>query len=135
MFRPAPLRTRLVTLASAAVLTCAGCSTTGVKVDQDALLAFRPGVATCAQVVERFGTPTTSLMFPDGRRQLHYTYSHTQARATSFIPYASLFAGGSDTEYTQAMIECDAEGRVLQSSSTQGQTGTGTGFIGGARQP
>src|SRR5262245_52723427 len=87
-----------------ALVPLAGCQAIGRKVDQAELVAFQPGVATCAQVVQRFGPPTNSTVTSDGTQQLTYSYQQMQINPVSFIPIASAFVRSADVEHTETVV-------------------------------
>src|SRR5215510_2331518 len=88
-----------------ALVACLGCTSLGTKVPQADLLTFQPGVATCTEVVARFGPPTSiSVDSRTGAKQIFYRYVQTQVDPKAFIPF---YGRAQTIEQTQAMIECD----------------------------
>jgi hypothetical protein len=114
---------------TALVLT--GCAASGVKVNQADLLTFQPGVATCTQVLERFGPPTSSTVTSQGTKRFVYAYQQSQIDPKALIPF---YGRAYTMEHTQTVIDCDRDDVVQGYTSEQGQDKAGTGLGGGARQ-
>lgn len=133
---PSPSHTSrtLVTGALVALFTLGGCYASGRKVDQQTLVDLQPGLTTCLEIRQRYGVPTSAAVTSDGTQQLIYTYVQTQVRPETFIPIAGAFLRGGDTEQTQVVFDCDQKGVLTHYASTQGQLGSGTGFISGGKQ-
>jgi outer membrane protein assembly factor BamE (lipoprotein component of BamABCDE complex) len=121
-----------MSLLGAASLALAACASTGVRVDEAAVSKFQPGKTTYLEVVKSLGAPTTSMLMPDGRRMILYTYAQVRMRAASFVPIVGMFAGGADSKSTNVSFNFDAQGVLINDSASQTQFGTGTGLISGA---
>jgi hypothetical protein len=110
------------------------CVSMGVQVRPDQIKDFEKGKTTYGDVVQRLGPPTTNMMASDGTRTAMYTYTRSQARASSFIPVVGLFAGGADTQMTQVAFRFDTAGRLLDYTSSESNLGAGTNLAAGAPQ-
>jgi outer membrane protein assembly factor BamE (lipoprotein component of BamABCDE complex) len=110
------------------VLLLAACVSSGVKVDPSKLAQFHKGETTYTEVVQKLGRPSQATVLPDGTKVITYTWVSAQARPESFIPIAGAFIGGADAENTVVSLTFDGDGILQTYTSTQGSTGTGTGF-------
>src|SRR4029450_170457 len=121
-------------MAGLAALMTIGCGATGGKVEERRLQEFRKGETTYQEVVQALGKPTYNELREDGSRQMVYTYTQQQIRATSFVPILGSFVRGADSEQTNVVLDFDPQQRLVTYRSTSGQLGQGTGFVSGARQ-
>ena len=112
-------------------LALAACVSAGTKVDERKLSQFQKGTTTYAQVVQVLGTPNAVTLSSDGRRVAVYHYIRSQARAESFIPIVGPLVGGADATLSSVLLTFDQSGILQSYSSTQAQTGSGTGFAAG----
>lgn|GEM_PF-1874132 len=112
-------------------LVLTGCYATGTKVDQTRLVEFTKGTTTCDQVEVALGKANMTLIRDDGSKQLQYSYLQSQLKAESFIPF---WGRGVDIEQTETIFECTQDGLLATWTSSQGQTKSGQGFGGGAKQ-
>lgn len=86
------------------LLIISACATYGTKMNRTQVDQIQKGVTTRAQVETMLGPPSHVTMMPDGQRMLMYMYNDTQMKATSFIPYAGAFMGGSTGQSQQLQI-------------------------------
>lgn len=119
-------------LASLAVVaTLAGCASHGVMINQDQLADFKRGVTTEQEVIAKLGRPT--MVSQSGNvRIIVYSGAYAQARPATFIPVVGAFVGGSDVRASSVVFRFDGEGKLADMTSTQTNTGSGTGFAAGA---
>lgn len=108
----------------------AGCVSHGVQVSAEKVAQFKPGVTTEADVVAALGQPS-SVTTTNGTRILMYTGAQAQARPASFIPIVGLFAGGADVRYSMTMFKFGSDGKLVDTSQTNGASGANTGFAAG----
>jgi outer membrane protein assembly factor BamE (lipoprotein component of BamABCDE complex) len=109
-----------------------GCFSVGAQVDEQQVETLRKGETTYAQVVQRFGPPTSQTMSSEGGRTAYWTYVQATPRAATFIPIVGAFAGGSDTKSNVVMTRFDSNGILQDFSSTTSQMGAATGISSGA---
>lgn len=115
-------------------LLIAGCVSHGVQVSAEKVAQFKPGVTTEADVVAALGQPT-SVTSMNGQRLLSYAGAQAQARPTSFIPIVGLFAGGADVRYSMTMFKFGADGKLVDTTQTNGASGANTGLAAGTMPP
>jgi sulfur carrier protein ThiS len=125
---------KFTTLAAIAALL-AGCAASGVKVSDDALAALKAGQTTVADAVAALGEPTSRMRAADGSVVLQYVYAEAKVRAASFVPVVGAFAGGTDTRARVVVLRFGPDGRLIDSTSTDSQYGTGVGASAGAVSP
>lgn len=111
-------------------IALAGCVSHGVQVSADRVSQFKPGVTTEADVVAALGQPT-SITSMNGQRLLSYAGAQAQARPASFIPIIGLLAGGADVRYSMTMFKFGPDGKLIDTSQTNGASGASTGFAAG----
>ena len=116
----------------ALALVLSGCASTGVQVKDSALTAFKPGVTTKAEIIEKLGPPTSTTNM-NGFHFITYAGSQYQVRAASLIPVVGLFAGGSDVRTSMVMFQLDDNDVLLKINSNQSNSGTVNGFSAGDR--
>lgn len=116
-----------------AIFALSGCMSMGTKVDQDQLSQFVKGRTTYAEVVQQLGEPTQNTINSDGTRTITYTYSHSQVKASSFIPIVGAFLGGSTSEDTTVTLNFDRRSLLTNYTATQGGMDVGTGIANGRR--
>lgn len=115
-------------LAAVAIAALVGCASTGVQVKDEHLNEMKAGETTQADVLSRFGKPTTSMRNSDGTRTLMYVYAESRTRASTFIPFVGAFVGGVDTNSTSVMFRFDKEGKLIDYTSSESEMGTATGI-------
>jgi outer membrane protein assembly factor BamE (lipoprotein component of BamABCDE complex) len=86
------------------LLALSACSTVGTKVSGAQLSEFQNGKTTEAQVIAALGKPDSVTINSEGTKTLVYTFFSTQVKAASFIPLVGMFAGGTDTQSSVAMV-------------------------------
>lgn len=97
---------------------------TGVKVDPAQAASFQPGVTTKQEVESRLGAPSVDSTLPDGSSILVYSFTATQARATSFIPIVGAFVGGADVKSSSFTFRFGPDGILKGTSTTAAQSGS-----------
>ncbi len=90
------------------------------------------GRTSYTDVVGALGQPTSNMMASNGERTIMYTYAHAQVRAATLIPVVGIFAGGTDTNSTNATFTFDSKGVLKSHSTSRSQYGTGSGVVSGA---
>lgn len=115
-------------------LALTGCVSHGVQVSAEKVAQFKPGVTTEADVVAALGQPST-VTSANGQRIITYSGAQAQARPASFIPIVGLFAGGADVRYSMTMFKFGADGKLIDTSQTNGASGASTGFAAGTMPP
>lgn len=121
---------RRAILISAAIL--AGCATSGVQVGSEQTAAFKQGITTEADVVQKLGRPNNVLTSSDGGKTLTYSYANVQIRPSTFIPIVGLFAGGSDVRSSATSFVFDKSGKLVSHNTVSNEYGTSTGLTSGA---
>ncbi len=111
-----------------AIVTLAGCVSSGRPVDQAKVAAFERGKTTSAEVQAALGPPNGSSVLGDGSSVLVYAYTHAQARPESFIPIIGPLVGGADATSQTVSFTFGPDG-VLRSEfelpgAVRGQHGT-----------
>jgi hypothetical protein len=115
-------------------LTLIGCASYGVQVKTEQLSSFKRGETTIEEVIAKLGKPTTISTKMDGTKEIAYIYSHAQARPETFIPYVGVFVGGVDARSSSVILTFDAEGKLTNFTSSEGQMGMSTGITGGYQE-
>lgn len=118
------MRRTLIGLAFTVIL--AGCASSGVKVSEEQVAAFKEGVTTEAEVVSAIGMPTGRMRSADGTVTLSYTHAQYSTRPASFIPIVGLFAGGADMSSNTFILTFDKDGKLTSRSSHNTVVNTGT---------
>jgi outer membrane protein assembly factor BamE (lipoprotein component of BamABCDE complex) len=76
-----------------------GCASSshGTKIDDNKVSQIQKGVTTRAEVEQLLGRPAQTSLTGNGGRMMLYQYSESkqQVKATSFIPIAGAFMGGT----------------------------------------
>jgi len=115
-----------------AALVLAGCAASGVKVTDEHIASLKAGESTESQVVAQLGAPTMRMRLSDGTSIMVYSYSEVQVRPSTFIPIVGAFAGGSDMRSNTVTLRFDRDGKLIDTTSSQTNYGTGTGLAAGA---
>ena len=115
-----------------ATILLGGCASTGVRVDEAKAAQFHDGRTTYGEVISSLGQPTSDMTASNGERTVMYTYAHAQVRAATLIPVVGMFAGGMDTNSTNAIFSFDSHGLLKSHSTSRSQYGTGSGVVSGA---
>jgi hypothetical protein len=117
-------------IAAALALTLSGCFSHGVMVSEEGVQKIKRGETTEPDVIAALGRPTT-ISTTNGRRILVYSGAVAQARPASFIPIIGPLVGGTDVRASMVMVTV-VNGVVTDISSTQTETGSGSGLASGA---
>ncbi|GBO88719.1 outer membrane protein assembly factor BamE domain-containing protein [Marinobacter salsuginis] len=100
-----------VLLAALMALVMTGCATVGTDVSNEQVRSLEIGETTRAEVIARLGEPNGVMsgnqLGGDAVSGISYTYSKATSRATNFIPFVGLFAGGVDTQTKVLMVWFD----------------------------
>jgi outer membrane protein assembly factor BamE (lipoprotein component of BamABCDE complex) len=115
-----------------AALVLAGCAASGIRVTDDQLKTMKPGETTEAQAVAAFGKPTMRMRQADGSVLVLYTYVEVSTRPETFIPIVGAFVGGADSRTNTVTLRFGPDGRLMDTSASESQIGTGTGLAAGA---
>ncbi|HVP86084.1 MAG TPA: hypothetical protein VMS78_15290 [Rhizomicrobium sp.] len=116
-------------------LLCAalmGCVASGTQVKEQQLSQFKAGETTYQQVIGTLGPPNSSSLMPDGTRMIAYTYVQAAARPESFIPIVGPFVGGADVHSNMVMFRFNADGKLMDFTSTATQVGSGRNLEAGS---
>lgn len=116
------------------VLLMCGCAATGMRVGEDRLAAFVPGVTTYETATHLLGIPTYEKRAEDGSRLVQYAYTQTQTDPTCYVWIVGMFACKTTIESTTTTLMFDPLGRFLTYTQGQGTTHYGTGLIDGGKQ-
>lgn len=115
----------------ALLLIITGCASVGREVKSDQLAGFAKGKTTINDVKASLGQPTMTTITSDGKRQINYTFAHSQARPESFIPIVGLFVGGADVRSSAVNFTFDKDGLLEDYTQSESNQSVGTGFGGG----
>lgn len=118
-------------ISTAALVSLFGCASHGVMVDQNQLSGFKRGETTEQEVIAKLGRPTTTSNH-NGNRVLIYSGAYAQARPASFIPIVGPLVGGTDVRASSVVLRFDSTGKLSDITSSQHESGGGTGFAAGA---
>lgn len=127
------MKTKMVVVAASVILLC-GCMASGVIVNEQQVQQFKRGETTEAQIIAVLGAPTSRTNI-NGQRSISYTGVQAQARPASFIPYIGGLVGGSDVRHSNYTFSFDSSGKLVNTVSNEGATGTGHGFAAGGSMP
>lgn len=105
----------------------AGCGSTGVRVTEQNLEAFKVGETTEAEVISQLGKPTMRTRLPDGAVMVVYSYAEYSTRPATFIPFVGPFVGGADVTSDAVTLMFGANGKLTQTSTSSTAYGTGRG--------
>jgi hypothetical protein len=87
-------------------------------ITDDQVAGLRICATTVADVLARFGRPTTLEKSADGGEVLTYSMTHARTKAVSFVPVVGMFAGGSVSESTRHRFEFEPDGKLTSASAT-----------------
>lgn len=118
---------KLSVLLTAGCVLIAGCATSGVKIDPNAVNSFKPGVTTLADAEARLGQPSQTTHNSDGTTTLDYIFGSSKVSASTFIPFAGAFVGHTDSQSQITELMFDKNNRFVRSSLSEGQTRSGMG--------
>ncbi|WP_153012897.1 hypothetical protein [Pseudacidovorax intermedius] len=126
------MRLLIAALAAAAL---AGCAASGVRVTDDQVAHFQRGVTTKAEVLQALGKPTMQMRMGDGTSMVIYSFAEVAVRPATFIPVVGAFAGGADSRSNTMTLRFDAAERLVDTTSSATETGTGRGASAGPVAP
>jgi outer membrane protein assembly factor BamE (lipoprotein component of BamABCDE complex) len=111
--------TRLTIIGFAILLF--GCTSVGnTQIEDPNLVAqIQPGKSTKADVQRLMGPPTKQTYLDSGDTVWEYDLSQSQIKPTSFIPYFSMVAGGTNVEEHTLTVRFNNEGIVKEYGSGQ----------------
>ena len=99
-------------------LILSGCAASaGKQIKQEQLNDLVKGKTTYQEVISKLGKPNTVTTFPNGHKQVLYSFNQTTTNAASFIPFVGLFVGGGETTSSSVTLTFD-NGGVLEDYST-----------------
>lgn len=119
-----------ILLSVALFIAVSACASHGVMISDDQVRQFKRGETTEAEVLSALGRPTSTTM-TNGQRYLIYSGAYVQARPASFIPIFGPLVGGADVKSSVVMFRI-VDGTVVDITSSQTASGSGTGFAAGA---
>lgn len=100
------------------IVFLAGCTTNGVKVENDQLAKIQKGVTTEEQVVAMLGKPTTVTTLPE-RKILHYDYEMNDQMGRSLAASAASIVGGMVAGSVGSMVGSMAGSTMAGSGTSQ----------------
>lgn len=115
--------------------TLVGCAASGVKVTEEQLGQFKAGETTIEQAIAAFGQPTSRTRMADGSISLMYVFTESTVRPQTLIPFVGAFIGGADATSNLATLRFDPSGKLLDTTSSTTQIGSGMGFSAGQPAP
>jgi len=92
------------------MLLVIGCASAGRPIDMTAVQQFEKGVTTQQEVRSSMGAPISTGITSEGETFFLYTFARSQVKASSFIPIAGAFLGGTDTDIQTLQIWFDEDG-------------------------
>jgi outer membrane protein assembly factor BamE (lipoprotein component of BamABCDE complex) len=118
----------------AASFTAAGCASTGNTSIKDETRSsvqekLKKGM-TQEQVVSLFGDPLSTGFSDNGTERWRYSFTESQMKASSFIPYVSLFNSGSKGTSRNLVILFGDAGLVDKFTMSASDVDTSSGFMG-----
>ena len=117
------------------VLALAGCAASGVRVTDEQVAAFKAGETTKAQAMAVLGKPTMQMRLADNTSIVIYSHYESRVRPETLIPIVGAFVGGADSNSNTMTLRFDAADRLLDTSSSTSNFGTGTGLAAGQPSP
>ena len=126
---------RWLSLSLLTLTLAAGCASSGQKVEQDKLSQIKKGVTTRAEVEALLGQPSHVTIVGNGKRIMFYTYSEVKANTASYIPYASIFAGGTKNRQQMLQIMLNENNVVEDYEFGDRQTETTGGIVNRQENP
>ncbi len=104
------------------LLSSFGCMSSGTKIDQNRVTEIKKGETTEADVIQMFGQPNRSFVNSDGTKMLMWNYHESRTKGTTYIPYAGIFLGGSDSSSQSLTVNIGPSGKVTNYSSSGGSS-------------
>ncbi|EGX99985.1 hypothetical protein AZA_56424 [Nitrospirillum viridazoti Y2] len=111
-----------------AMLTVAGCVSSGTKVTADQMATLEKGKSTYTEVVSRLGQPTAVSTMANGGKVAVYSFTTASADAASYIPVVGLFAGGATAHGSTVTMTFNAAGVLADYQTTETNVKTHTGL-------
>ena len=113
-----------------AIVVClSGCVSYGNQIDKGYAQQLKKGVTTEQEVVANLGKPQTITINSNGNKILHYMYTTSSAKASSFIPIYGAFAGGATSETTMLTVTLDEQGVVSDWNYSESASDINTGLF------
>ena len=119
----------------ASVVFLAGCVAGGIKIDPQQAASMKPGEASYADVVTKFGRPNSETVLGDGTTLAVYSYFSASARPASFIPVIGPLVGGADSTTQMVMFKFGPNGKLIETTRTSSQNGVSRGVVTGIAPP
>jgi outer membrane protein assembly factor BamE (lipoprotein component of BamABCDE complex) len=110
----------IVFLLGATIICSPGCATVGRKIDVSAVDRIQKGKTTRQEVLNWLGSPDHVRRDGDGIVTYSYMYVRSEVKGESFIPYAGVFVGGSETESQSVTVTFGPDGIVKDFTSDMG---------------
>lgn len=98
----------------------AACSSSGTKVDHAQMAQFHKGSTTSAQVISALGDPSQTSYDDNGNKTLTYTYTQTDVKAQTFIPFVGLFSNGANVKSSTATFTFNKSDVLTKMTQSQG---------------
>lgn len=90
---------------------------------------FRVGIDTFQTVTAKLGKPKSVTASSTGMTIAVYIHTKTGIKATTFIPYVGLFAGGAKSKFSYKTFTFDATGTLQSFTSSDDTTDCNTTFF------
>jgi len=101
------------------IILIAGCASAGNNFDDSKISQIQKGQTTEADLVQMFGQPQNRATDSEGMTTLTWMYMQSTVRASTFIPYAGAFMGGTNSKDKTLNVVL-ADGKVKSYSMTGG---------------
>lgn len=116
-------------------------SSTGPAIDRTQVSEIKKGITTRAEILERFGSPITTQIMGDGRRELVFVSTESQIRNDNrvWIPFAGPFMATNNrysthSQQLQVIIGKNDVVEDYEFSDQTSQTKTRASAFGGSAQ-
>jgi hypothetical protein len=94
------------------IIALYGCASVGTPIATQNIPKIRKGVTTETELVQMFGAPTDKTLNTNGKIMDTWIYTASQAKGTSFIPFAGAFVGGANMQMDKLQAILGKDGRV-----------------------
>jgi outer membrane protein assembly factor BamE (lipoprotein component of BamABCDE complex) len=95
-----------------AIVSMAGCATSGRAIDQNRVEQIKEGVTTEQEVIQLLGTPYMKTLDSNGKVIMLYQYTKVKNRASNFIPVVGLFNTKMDMQQKMLTVLVGKDGKV-----------------------
>jgi outer membrane protein assembly factor BamE (lipoprotein component of BamABCDE complex) len=105
-----------------------GCMSVGRPIDQNAANQIKEGVTTKDEVAHLMGQPYQVARKSGGITEFTYIFVQASPKASSFIPFVGVFAGGANVSQQTLVVAFDDTNVVKSVTSTASAGDSGYGL-------